>query len=53
VKTIKTLCAWCQKILVSGDDPGPISHGICPECEKKMRLEVIDLQKLTKETKEN
>lgn len=50
---IKTLCAWCEKVLIPGDDSGAISHGICHECEKKMRLQIADLQVFTKKNKEN
>lgn len=28
-----TVCAWCLKVLAgTGKEPGPVSHGICPEC---------------------
>lgn len=31
--TIKTVCAWCEKLL-NGDGSSPtISHGICSDCK--------------------
>ena len=32
---MKTVCAWCGKIL-SGDGKEPISHGMCKDCAAKM-----------------
>lgn len=38
---MKKVCAWCQKTL-NPDEPGlddeatPITHGICPDCVRKM-----------------
>ena len=29
----KRVCAWCCKVIQEGE--GPVTHGICPECEKK------------------
>ena len=34
---IKTICAWCKKLIQDGDTPEMfgikrISHGMCPEC---------------------
>jgi len=32
---MKTICAWCGKVLVEGDiSDGMLSHGICPDCMK-------------------
>lgn len=36
---MKTICAWCGKLLKPGD--GPTSHGICPECFKSQTDEII------------
>ena len=30
---MKTVCAWCQKVLKEG--PEPTSHGICQPCTEK------------------
>jgi hypothetical protein len=31
------VCAWCRKVIVPG---GPTkSHGICPDCKRKMQNE--------------
>lgn len=29
------ICAWCRKLMEQGD-PGPVSHGICDECTRKV-----------------
>ena len=29
---MKIICAWCGVIMQEGD--APVSHGICPTCEK-------------------
>jgi PAS domain-containing protein len=32
---MKTICAWCNKVLIEGDiRDGILSHGICPDCLK-------------------
>jgi len=34
---MKTICAWCNKVLTDGDTPdGMLSHGICPDCLKEL-----------------
>ena len=33
---VKIICAWCGKILCDGDEE-IISHGICQECEEKLK----------------
>lgn len=39
-KTIQTVvCAWCGKVLVRGNSQ-LVSHGICPECKRKMEAQV-------------
>jgi hypothetical protein len=40
--SIKIVCAWCGKYMgeKEGDTPYPISHSICPECERKVRAEI-------------
>lgn len=32
-KRLRTLCAWCRKLIHNGALPE--SHGICPACAKK------------------
>ena len=34
---MKTICAWCQKIIKDGDPP--ISHTICLTCKIKLEKE--------------
>lgn len=36
------ICAWCDKVL---DDSNSelISHGICPDCKKKVELEMEEV----------
>jgi hypothetical protein len=34
---MKTICAWCGKLLRDGH--GPVSHGICETCAKKVMEE--------------
>jgi len=34
----RRVCAWCKKDLGEFDGKGT-SHGICPECKKKMEQE--------------
>jgi rRNA maturation endonuclease Nob1 len=29
----KRVCAWCYKVIQEGR--GPVTHGICPECEER------------------
>jgi hypothetical protein len=38
---MKVICAWCGKYLhtVKAISPGKISHGICKECDEKIREE--------------
>jgi hypothetical protein len=34
---MKTICAWCNKVLIDGDSPaGMLSHGICADCLKQL-----------------
>jgi len=38
---MRSICAWCQKETAvkkpqSGSDDAPISHGICPDCARKV-----------------
>lgn len=32
--TLRTVCAWCSRLLAAGplDPEGRVSHGICPGC---------------------
>lgn len=32
---MKTVCAWCGKLLKGSPDDPVASHGLCEECEKK------------------
>jgi len=32
---MKTICAWCQKLLRGSPDDKITSHTICEKCEKK------------------
>ena len=34
----KVVCSWCQRLMRDGVEP--ISHGICPACEKTMNDEM-------------
>jgi uncharacterized Zn finger protein (UPF0148 family) len=38
---MKVICAWCEKYLDTRKaiSPGKTSHGICPECDKRIRKE--------------
>lgn len=40
--SIRVICSWCNRDLgeKEGDAPHPISHGICPDCERKVRAEI-------------
>jgi hypothetical protein len=42
---VKKVCPWCNKEIGSAGykstDPNEVSHGICPECLKKME-DLID-----------
>jgi len=38
METPKVICGWCKKVLREGPDQ-LVSHGICEECEKKLREE--------------
>lgn len=33
---IKTICAWCDTLLVDGCTDKGISHGICSPCKDRM-----------------
>jgi len=32
----KRVCAWCKTVMDEGDPEAPVSHSICPECDKKL-----------------
>lgn len=35
-KQIKTVCAWCGKLIQDGVElDGHLSHGMCPDCFQK------------------
>lgn len=38
---IQIVCAWCRKFMGEKecDAPYPVSHSICPDCERKVRAE--------------
>jgi len=40
--SIVIICAWCSKYMETkeGEAPRPISHSICPDCEKKVLAEI-------------
>jgi len=39
------ICAWCQKVLGSASGLSGDTHGICPECEKKLRKQIAEAKK--------
>jgi len=44
---MKTICAWCNKVLVEGPEADDqASHGICPKCQK---IELAKIEKYLKE----
>ena len=41
---MKRICAWCRKDMgKSKDDEEGETHGICPECKKKLYKELDSL----------
>lgn len=34
----KVVCAWCDTVIKDGE--GPVSHGLCPDCEKEQHEEL-------------
>jgi len=53
--TIKTICAWCGK-LISADTTEKhdiISHGICADCDRKVRSDSELIGYTYKSEKEN
>jgi hypothetical protein len=34
--TLKKICAWCKRFIGGNPDSEILSHGICPECEKRV-----------------
>ena len=51
MKSIPIVCAWCNKIYhikawqVDEGQETAVSHGICPECEKKQQQELDSFEK--------
>jgi len=44
---MKTICAWCGKLLVDSPEPdNQTSHGICAKCQK---IELAKVEKYLKE----
>ena len=43
--SIQIICAWCHRDMgiKEGEAPCPISHGICPDCERKVRAEINEI----------
>ena len=43
--SIQVICAWCNRDMgeKDGDAPYPISHSICPDCERKVRAEINEI----------
>jgi len=45
---LKVICAWCSKYMDSkgarfyGKSPHFVSHGICPDCAKKLLEQLKD-----------
>lgn len=39
------ICAWCQKVKKSDDDPGEVSHGICQSCSEKVLADLNIVRK--------
>ena len=41
------ICAYCKKLMrmTTSNEPGRESHGICPQCRKKVESEDADLRK--------
>lgn len=39
---MKVVCGWCGITIREGAADGPISHGICPACAKKLREDVYE-----------
>jgi hypothetical protein len=33
---IKVVCAWCDKVIKDAPEGAVVSHGICPECFRKV-----------------
>lgn len=33
---MRVICAWCRRVLRKGI--GPVSHGICPECARSLKM---------------
>ena len=31
-RALRSLCAWCGRVLREGIEPVPITHGICTDC---------------------
>ena len=40
LEPMKTVCAWCRKLISGDPDARKISHGICSSCEKKINDEM-------------
>lgn len=38
----KTICAWCGATITPGDDAATVSHGICPDCQRKHFPELVE-----------
>jgi len=34
--TIRTICYGCGKVLVDGPGDGELSHGLCPDCIRRL-----------------
>jgi hypothetical protein len=35
---MKKVCAWCGNTIEEGDPSLPVTHGMCPPCEKRERV---------------
>ncbi len=41
-KGLKVVCAWCNKPIrvIEGPETDKVSHGICPDCQKKLEAQI-------------
>ena len=41
---LRTICAWCQKVMKEGPENSAVTHGICEDCSKE-QIEKLQKQK--------
>lgn len=39
VPVFRVVCSYCPIVLVEGDKGAPVSHGLCPDCDVRIRRE--------------